>query len=566
MHRNQGILRVVLPLLACCIGWIAFGELAAQPAETDAKRFFKQGLSAESLTDRIRHFRQAVESDPDFQPARYQLGIALYQKGEFAEAIQFLSRLDTTAFEDTHLYLRNAYTFYATELNEHEEFDRALAFARKALELDPVYPPALRELGKSYCARQIWEPCLEALSESVTLDTNQELVWNQLGDLHLRENEYQKAIDAYERALALNSDLKDARFHLKIAKQRQTPELYLSKYADAIQRGDFDGGISILRQARELFPDNADIAEKLQVSIQARDYLAALEAIHKKDWERAFDLLRSIDPEYRDTALRLEEVRAELLLNTNDSLLSSTPPESLPRDEIDVADTTATFSGLTESRDDSMSEQTLASATVASPDTAKADYTERDTPQTIFADKQAVLSQSDLLPAKKTQTEGFSFPWMWGSLAGVMILAALLFLRVKKKNEKRAATASNLQPTNEFIQESLASVTPVKFDPVDTEQLLKNGEQESLLETQTLSGGTKKVQRIGRYFIEREIGKGAMGLVYKAWDPMLDRVVVIKQMAFDRHARAAEVKRLRDRLYREARAAGKLNHPNSDHL
>jgi eukaryotic-like serine/threonine-protein kinase len=62
----------------------------------------------------------------------------------------------------------------------------------------------------------------------------------------------------------------------------------------------------------------------------------------------------------------------------------------------------------------------------------------------------------------------------------------------------------------------------------------------------------------GRYRVLGNLGKGAMGLVYMAHDPVLDRKVAIKQMT----AEIADNQELRQRFYIEARAAARLNHPN----
>jgi len=69
-------------------------------------------------------------------------------------------------------------------------------------------------------------------------------------------------------------------------------------------------------------------------------------------------------------------------------------------------------------------------------------------------------------------------------------------------------------------------------------------------------------QTLGRYLIEREIGKGAMGKIYLAFDPKLDRRVVIKTVCFNLAASEADTAALKDRIYREARAIAKLSHPN----
>src|SRR3954470_21822010 len=69
------------------------------------------------------------------------------------------------------------------------------------------------------------------------------------------------------------------------------------------------------------------------------------------------------------------------------------------------------------------------------------------------------------------------------------------------------------------------------------------------------------MERIGRYKIVRELGRGAMGVVYHAIDPNIGRPLAIKTINFGDSRKPEEVERMRDRLFREARSAGMLSHP-----
>ena len=66
---------------------------------------------------------------------------------------------------------------------------------------------------------------------------------------------------------------------------------------------------------------------------------------------------------------------------------------------------------------------------------------------------------------------------------------------------------------------------------------------------------------IGRYKIECELGRGAMGIALRAIDSAICRTVVIKTIRLAELVEPAERKRLRDRLFHEARSAGMLSHP-----
>lgn len=67
---------------------------------------------------------------------------------------------------------------------------------------------------------------------------------------------------------------------------------------------------------------------------------------------------------------------------------------------------------------------------------------------------------------------------------------------------------------------------------------------------------------LGRYEIEKELGKGAMGVVYLGKDPKISRVVAIKTMNLSQEFDADELEDVKARFFREAETAGRLNHPN----
>ncbi len=69
-------------------------------------------------------------------------------------------------------------------------------------------------------------------------------------------------------------------------------------------------------------------------------------------------------------------------------------------------------------------------------------------------------------------------------------------------------------------------------------------------------------RKLGRYQIIREIGRGSMGVVYKADDPVIEREVAIKAIQLSFSVTSDEKQLYLNRFYREAKAAGKLNHPN----
>ncbi|MDF1485202.1 serine/threonine-protein kinase [Ramlibacter sp. H39-3-26] len=94
----------------------------------------------------------------------------------------------------------------------------------------------------------------------------------------------------------------------------------------------------------------------------------------------------------------------------------------------------------------------------------------------------------------------------------------------------------------------------------------------SLSETVVLSGarsgatllqdGQVEKPMLGRYQVEKELGKGAMGVVYMGRDPKIGRVVAIKTMALGEEFEGEELVDARARFFREAETAGRLQHQN----
>jgi eukaryotic-like serine/threonine-protein kinase len=71
----------------------------------------------------------------------------------------------------------------------------------------------------------------------------------------------------------------------------------------------------------------------------------------------------------------------------------------------------------------------------------------------------------------------------------------------------------------------------------------------------------RATRTLGRYEIERELGKGAMGTVYLGRDPKINRVVAIKAIPLAQEFEEDDLQEARARFFREAEMAGRLNHP-----
>jgi tRNA A-37 threonylcarbamoyl transferase component Bud32 len=119
------------------------------------------------------------------------------------------------------------------------------------------------------------------------------------------------------------------------------------------------------------------------------------------------------------------------------------------------------------------------------------------------------------------------------SLASVMYKLSLAF-EEQAKPERAEAVLDWMKKTHGSVEESKLSLDAMQGTP----------------------------QRLGRYVIERKIGKGAMGAVYLARDPRINRSVALKVIPIEKEFEDEELEEARLRFFREAESAGRLTHPN----
>jgi serine/threonine protein kinase len=87
---------------------------------------------------------------------------------------------------------------------------------------------------------------------------------------------------------------------------------------------------------------------------------------------------------------------------------------------------------------------------------------------------------------------------------------------------------------------------------------LKGKKGESIM----LTDGLEIKPTVGRYEVIKELGQGAMGIVYKARDPKINRLLAIKTIRFSDEFEEDKVKDVKERFFKEAEIAGQLSHPS----
>ena len=118
-----------------------------------------------------------------------------------------------------------------------------------------------------------------------------------------------------------------------------------------------------------------------------------------------------------------------------------------------------------------------------------------------------------------------------------------------------------------FIQQRQSNYNDVPDRIIQNKQateaiVLGNGSATSTHAPLLLDNGDMQKPMLGRYQIDKEIGRGAMGMVYLGRDEKIGRTVAIKTMAMREEIELDKRDEVKARFFREAEAAGRLNHPN----
>jgi len=197
----------------------------------------------------------------------------------------------------------------------------------------------------------------------------------------------------------------------------------------------------------------------------------------------------------------------------------------------------------------------------------------RDT-QTLLTE---LMKESQGEPAFSLENLKTCIPYVLG-LFLLVALALILKLARKKPapditDTTSAATAKTKvrRPSEEIKTVTRVAEKPpipeeesVFLEDIDEEEMLVDNEPTALSEQETMvsGAGAPPKRHQGRYEMKGEIGRGAMGKVYRAYDHKMERMIVLKEIRMDKAQDHEEYDKLKKRFLREARSAGRLHHAN----
>lgn len=196
-----------------------------------------------------------------------------------------------------------------------------------------------------------------------------------------------------------------------------------------------------------------------------------------------------------------------------------------------------------------------------------------------FRDTQKLLT--GLMKSKPAETRVLDLlkayaPYILGLF--LVIVLSLIWMLARKKRTQQPAESITRTPAAvkpRRSSEAIKTVTkvskakpaeeePVFLEDIEEQEVLVNDEPTATSEQETLvaGAGTPPKRHQGRYEMKGEIGRGAMGKVYRAYDHKMERMIVLKEIRMDKAHDHEAYDKLKKRFLREARSAGRLHHAN----
>lgn len=151
--------------------WMAPVLLAQGEQSESAKELFQRAFKAQVAGDLVTAeelYRAVIQSDPKYALAYYNLGITLYDRGQFAEVEKLYRKSIELDPKYADAYANLGYFL----LNRKQQVNEAERFYKKAIELDPKQSAYYVGMGNVMWHRKRWKDAISYYKKALELDPN----------------------------------------------------------------------------------------------------------------------------------------------------------------------------------------------------------------------------------------------------------------------------------------------------------------------------------------------------------------------------------------------------------
>ncbi len=175
--------------------------LGLEPSNEHAARYLALSYQHEGkLTEAEKAFQQAIQAHPNSQIAYNVAGAFYLQQNDYDKALQMYERVIQIAPEWYAPYV-NIGSIY----DQSGQYEKAIEPSKKSIALRPTYPGYVN-LGEAYFRQNKFAEAAAAYEEAAKLDSQQYVIWGNLGDARYYAGQKQQSLVPYRKAIELASE------------------------------------------------------------------------------------------------------------------------------------------------------------------------------------------------------------------------------------------------------------------------------------------------------------------------------------------------------------------------
>jgi tetratricopeptide (TPR) repeat protein len=510
-----------------CLGLfcLTLSNAWAQNITPNAQQLFQQAASTTDLNQKVSLLESALRLSPQFVDARLELAKALIELQQFRRAI---SQLDTVLSKD----LKNAegWFYKGRAYARLTEYNTAIRSFKQAISFKNDFLEFYIELGKAQFTTQSFDEALQSFQQGLTLaiskkDSNtQAEAWFWKGRAHEANGDTTNAARSYRQTLRLQPDFKEARAYLTNIENQAKLEALYQAAETAFRSLDWSGAARNYQQILAIDANFKDASQKLAIvqnKIKAQALADSAQALRRQQkFDEAIILLQQ--------AINLDADRSsefQILINQIGQVRQFAENQTKTMEPI----ITKEISPLSTPKD-----------------TSKADTAQN---RSLGAPNDSVDRQpANTISEKRSLTSTLKWP---ATIAAALIIVILAFVLIGKRRTKP-------KPPEPTVRLSL----PIELtEPKSLREVIKTIMDKQLQSTPL----PREVihPEFERFPLDRLLGRGGMGRVYKAYDRKLKRPVALKVIINQENIIGQnQFEELLKRFQREAQNTAQLSHPN----
>ncbi len=318
----------------------------AQTSSTPAANWFNRGLSERDPLKKIEAYSRALEYDPQFIEAFFNLGLIYMQQNDFSNSEQFFNKALTVRDGQINTKLKSQIFFYLAMINKQQDNFQAreanLLEAKKLVQEKSTQIIISSELGRLYFKQLRYQEALQELRRGRELDKSNQSFFDNLINIIEKEIELERLYKEAEQAMAnenllqanslllqikaANPNFRDVQAKIamtdSLLKARAEGEILSELYQQAAryaEEGALQNAITtyeILLQQSADFKDAKERLDDLKKRFQeeelarilADEYVIGVEALSKNNWTRAiiaFEKVLELDPAHTEARKKL---------------------------------------------------------------------------------------------------------------------------------------------------------------------------------------------------------------------------------------------------------------------